>query len=84
MVKNSQKSVIKEKMLTKHFIKRYNQRISSKRYTKKKDIVEALNTKMSDREKSIFKFFRDSKSVKLPFDKSNQMVVCRGRLITIY
>tara|TARA_Y100001958_G_C20716812_1_gene215966 strand:+ start:200 stop:454 length:255 start_codon:yes stop_codon:yes gene_type:complete len=84
MVKNSQKSVIKEKMLTKHFIRRYIERINSNRYSEKKDIVEALNIKMSDREKVVFKLFKNSKSVKLPFNKLNQMVVSRGRLITIY
>ena len=84
MVKKSQKYIVNEKMLTKHFIKRYIERINSNRYSEKKDIVEALNIKMSDREKVVFKFFKNSKSVKLPFNKLNQMVVSRGRLITIY
>ena len=84
MVKNSQKYIVNEKMLTKHFIKRYIERINSNRYTEKNDIVEALNINMSDREKVVFKFFKNSKSVKLPFNRLNQMVVSRGRLITIY
>jgi beta-N-acetylglucosaminidase len=84
MVKKSQKYIVNEKMLTKHFIRRYIERINSNRYSEKKDIVEALNIKMSDREKVVFKFFKNSKSVKLPFNKLNQMVVSRGRLITIY
>ena len=84
MVKKSQKYIVNEKMLTKHFIRRYIERINSNRYTEKNDIVEALNIKMSDREKVVFKFFKNSKSVKLPFNKLNQMVVSRGRLITIY
>ena len=84
MVKKSQKYIVNEKMLTKHFIKRYIERINSNRYSEKKDIVEALNIKMSDREKVVFKLFKNSKSVKLPFNKLNQMVVSRGRLITIY
>ena len=84
MVKKSQKYIVNEKMLTKHFIRRYIERINSNRYKEKKDIVEALNVKMSDREKDVLKFFKNSKSVKLPFNKLNQMVVSRGRLITIY
>ena len=84
MVKKSQKYIVNEKMLTKHFIRRYIERINSNRYSEKKGIVEALNIKMSDREKVVFKFFKNSKSVKLPFNKLNQMLVSRGRLITIY
>ena len=66
MVKKSQKYIVNEKMLTKHFIRRYIERINSNRYSEKKDIVEALNIKMSDREKVFFKFFKNSTSVKLP------------------
>ena len=84
MVKNSQKYIINEKMLTKHFIRRYIERINSNRYMEKENIIEALNMNMSDRERVVFKFFKNSKSVKLPFNKLNQMVVCRSRLITIY
>jgi len=76
--------------MSKHFVKRYFERVLSKPVPKKlhkgiyNNIKKDMEARMMDREKLILKLFANTSKVVVPIARFNQMVVKKNTLITVY
>lgn len=76
--------------ITRHFAKRYFERILTKPVPKKfnkgiyNGIRKDMDKRMLDREKMALKLFAKSSIVVVPISKFNKMVVKKNTLITVY
>ena len=77
--------------ITNHFIARYAERILGKQVpgtigmSYRKIIMNDMSNRILNREKNIIKMFKNHNSaVKVPFNKTNEIVMQNQSLITIY
>ena len=77
--------------ITNHFITRYAERILGKQVpdtigmSYRKIIMNDMSSRILDREKNIIKMFKNHNSaVKVPFNKTHEIVMQNQSLITIY
>tara|TARA_B100001971_G_C18119358_1_gene498555 strand:+ start:718 stop:1002 length:285 start_codon:yes stop_codon:yes gene_type:complete len=87
---HSTKKIGKYPYMTRHFAKRYYERILAmpvpKRFRQSlyDSIKEDMNMRMLDREKETMVLFSQSISAVVPMARYNSVVVSKNKLITIY
>ena len=88
MSKIEKQKIMKKMIMTKHFLKRYSERVLRSDDCEQSylgtHVYSDMTTRISDREANFVQLFGSNKNVKLPFDKIYQIVISKNIFITIY